>query len=267
VLHALGRQNGHLSPLLRSAWDTGNLRTLDHRRPLQASGTHITLVGHITQYELSRRLHPTDAHNGFANRCLWTCARRSQLLPEGGSLASDDLSAVARELRRTLHWVGTATGQPWRRDAAARDLWNERYRALSQARPGLYGAATTRAEAQVLRLSALYAVLDCSSLIAVPHLEAALAVWDYCFASAACVFGTATGDPTADRIHRALNAAPDGLTREQIRRLFHGHVSSDCIDDALEQLSDLGTVTFNTSPGKGRPVTLWTAVEAENPAP
>jgi hypothetical protein len=267
VLHALGRQNGHLSPLLRGAWDTGNLRTLDRRDPLQATGTHISLIGHITQYELSRRLQPTDAHNGFANRCLWTCARRSQLLPEGGSLASEDLSPIARELRRALHWVGSATAQTWRRDAAARDLWREHYSGLSQARAGLYGAATTRAEAQVLRLSALYAILDCSPVIAVPHLEAALAVWDYCFASAACVFGTATGDPTADRIHRALNASPDGLSREQIRKLFHGHVSSDCIDDALEQLSGMGTVISRTSQGSGRPVTLWAAIEAENPPP
>ncbi|HEY4050082.1 MAG TPA: hypothetical protein VGM27_24740, partial [Acidobacteriaceae bacterium] len=120
VLHALGRQNGHLSPLLRSAWDSGNLRTLDRRHPLQATGTHISLIGHITQYELSRHLHPTDAHNGFANRCLWTFVRRSQFLPEGGSLASEDLAGVARELRRTLNWVNCATGQPWRRDAAAR---------------------------------------------------------------------------------------------------------------------------------------------------
>jgi hypothetical protein len=267
VLHALGRQNGHLSPLLRSAWDSGNLRTLDHRHPLQATGTHISVIGHITQYELSRHLHPAEAQNGFANRCLWTCARRSQLLPEGGNLASEDLAGVARELRRTLHWVGSATAGPWRRDAAARQLWNKHYRSLSQARPGLYGAATTRAEAQVLRLSAIYAALDCSPVIATPHLEAALAVWDYCFFSAGCVFGTSTGDPTADRIHRALNASPDGLTREQIRKLFHGHVSSQCIDDALEQLSDLGTVSVSTSHGKGRPGTLWAAVEAENTVP
>jgi hypothetical protein len=63
------------------------------------------------------------------------------------------------------------------------------------------------------------------------------------------------------------NASPDGLAREQIRKLFHGHVSSECIDDALEQLSHLGTVTVSTSRGKGRPGTLWAAVEAVNQAP
>jgi len=36
----------------------------------------------------------------------------------------------------------------------------------------------SRAEAQVLRLSAIYAVLDSTSIVGLPHLQAALAVWD-----------------------------------------------------------------------------------------
>jgi hypothetical protein len=79
---------------------------------------------------------------------------------------------------------------------------------LSHARPGLYGAATSRAEAQVLRLSAIYAALDCSPIIAPPHLQAALAVWEYCSASAALLFGASTGEPTADRIRQALDDSP-----------------------------------------------------------
>jgi predicted ArsR family transcriptional regulator len=51
------------------------------------------------------------------------------------------------------------------------------------------------------------------------------------------------------------------LTREQIRTLFHGHVSSDRIDAALEQLTSLGLVTKHSSPGRGRPSTLWSAME------
>ena len=95
-------------------------------------------------------------------------------------------------------------------------LWHECYPALSQVRPGLYGAATSRAEAQVLRLSAIYAVLDCSPIMPLPHLQAALAVWDYCSASASLFFGTSTGDHTADRILEAINASGGGLSRKQI---------------------------------------------------
>ena len=259
ILHTLSRAKGHLSPLLRSAWDSGHLRILDGRRPLQATGAHISLIAHITQRELAQHLHPTDAHNGFANRCLWTCVQRSQCLPDGGSLSARELSAVASELRRALDWAGSADIL-FERDNAARELWQDCYAVLSQVHPGLYGGATSRAEAQVLRLSAIYAALDCTSVIGEAHLQAALAVWNYCSASAALLFGTATGDHTADRIKEALDATPDGLSRIQIRALFHGHLSSERVEAALQQLLSIGAIGQQTQPSRGgRRSTLWTA--------
>jgi hypothetical protein len=266
VLHLLGREKSHLSPLLRCAWDSGHLRTLDRHQPLQATGTHISLVGHITRSELAQHLQRTDARNGFVNRCLWTCVRRSQCLPEGSSPNPDDLSALARELRRIVDWVSHTEGKPFGRDQAARDLWNGGYEALSDARPGLYGAATSRAEAQVLRLNAIYAALDCSPVVEPPHLHAALAVWDYCSASAALIFHASTGDAVLDRIHRALDEAQEGLTRKEIRALFHGHVSSERIDMALEALTTQGLVTRHSTSGRGRPATRWSAMEGSEAA-
>jgi hypothetical protein len=256
----LRRNKGHLSPLLRCAWDSGDLRSLDGRHPIQATRTHISLIAHITQRELTENLHPTEAHNGFANRCLWTGVQRSQCLPEGGNLDAHELSAVATELRRALDWVGDAHTIRLSRDDQARTLWHECYPVLSQVRPELYGAATSRAEAQVLRLSAIYAVLDCSASIRLPHLQAALAVWDYCSASASLFFGTSTGDHTADRILEAINASPKGLSRTQMSALFHGHVSGNRIDAALEQLISLGAIDQINQPTGGRPATLWSAI-------
>jgi hypothetical protein len=266
VLHVLGREKSHLSPLLRCAWDSGHLRTLDRHQPMQATGTHISLVGHITRHELVQHLHQADARNGFVNRCLWTCVRRSQCLPEGSSPRPDELSAIARELRRTVDWVSTTENKPFCRDQAARDLWIGGYETLSDARPGLYGAATSRAEAQVLRLSAIYAALDCSPVIELVHLQAALAVWDYCSASAALIFHASTGDAVFDRIRRALDETPEGLTRKEIRALFHGHVSSERIDMALDQLTAQGLATNQTTSGRGRPATRWSGMEDPEPA-
>jgi hypothetical protein len=261
ILHMLKRGNGHLSPLLRCAWDSGHLPTLDMHQHLQATGTHISLIAHITQRELAQNLHRTEAQNGFANRCLWAWVHRSNCLPEGGSLSVNDLSPVARELRRALDWAAATPEILFRRDAAARDLWQDRYPALSHLRPGLRGAATSRAEAQVLRLSAIYAALDSTSVIGLPHLQAALAVWDYCYASASHLFGMSTGDPIADRIREAIEASNDGLSKSQITRLFHGHVESNRIHAALETLVVLGALTKYSEPTGGRPSTLWSAIE------
>ena len=138
----------------------------------------------------------------------------------------------------------------------------DRYPALSQGRPDTYGAATSRAEAQVLRLSALYAALDCSAQVEVSHLRAALAVWDYCQASACRFFDGAPIDPTSRRISEALSAAPGGLTKLQIIGIFCGHVSKERIDLALQQLSTLGIIGSRQPPatGRGRPSTVWTPV-------
>jgi hypothetical protein len=259
ILHTIKRAKGHLSPLLRCAWDNGHLRMLDASGPLRATNTHISLIAHITERELTQNLDPTDAHSGFANRCLWTSVHRSQCLPGGGALRDHELIPITQQLRQALDWAAT-TATVLSRDQAAESLWEECYPELSQARPGLFGAATSRAEAQVLRLSAVYAVLDRSSVITAPHLEAALAVWEYCSATALELFGTSTGDVTADRIKLAIEESKEGLSREQIRCLFHGHVSSDRIESALEQLMCLGVLTHSVQPGRGRPAKVWSTL-------
>jgi hypothetical protein len=257
LLRVLGRETGQLSPLLRCAWDGGDLCAHDGLRLLEATAAHISLVGHVTQSELAHHLSRTESHNGFANRCLWASVRRSKSLPDGGCLAPEQQSALASELRRTLDWVHSQKEILISRTPAARELWNDRYPALSQGREDVYGAATSRAEAQVLRLSAIYAALDCTPLVDVCHLHAALAVWDYCLASTRLLFDTAPIDPTARRISQALDVSPEGLSRFQIRSLFHRHVGKERIDLALEQLMDLGLINSKTRVGRGRPATLW----------
>src|SRR5271168_2684483 len=142
VLHTMGRSRSQLSPLLRCAWDSGTLRMLDRDRLVQASGGHLSLIGHITQRELAESLHRTEAHNGFANRCLWALAQRVQCLPDGGNVDPQQLSAIAASLRRAVEWAQGQTEIPFRRDPAAAELWNDHYSTLSQAESGLRAAAT-----------------------------------------------------------------------------------------------------------------------------
>jgi hypothetical protein len=118
----------------------------------------------------------------------------------------------------------------------------------------------------VLRLSAIYAALDCSAVVRLEHLQAALAVWNYCFASIQFIIGEDAaigGDPIADRIREALKGAgAEGLTRTQIRDLLGRHASADRISQALSQLATRGLATRETVLTGGRPVELWRATEA-----
>ena len=207
TLKVADRDGNTLSAIIRQAWDTGNLRVLTKTRPAKSTGAHISIIGHVTKDELLKYLTTTEAGNGFANRFLWVCVKRSKLLPNGGALHTVDLAPLIRRLNDAVRFGRTA-GE-LRRDEEAGELWEEVYAQLSGDRLGLFGAVTTRAEAITLRLSCLYALLDCSPVVAQRHLIAALAVWRYCEDSARFIFGDAIGDSTADAILQALKAAPE----------------------------------------------------------
>jgi hypothetical protein len=143
----------------------------------------------------------------------------------------------------------------------AEKLWCDVYPKLSAEVPGLLGAVTARAEAQVLRLSLIYALLDSSKVINTPHLYAALEVWRYCFDSCRYIFGSALGDPVADGILRELRKNPKGLTRTEISKLLGHNLDHERISDALESLhKHERAFTRDDKGGKpGRPSERWFA--------
>ncbi len=148
-----------------------------------------------------------------------------------------------------------------KRDADASELWRSEYARLSEGRAGLLGSITSRAEAQVMRLAVIYALLDGRAEIRVEHLRAALALWDYSERSAAYVFGEALGDPVADQILDELKANPDGLTRSQIRDLFKRHQRAERIDLALTSLRDHGLAHERFVSTGGRPARIWSVCD------
>jgi hypothetical protein len=258
-LRVMSRDGNTLSGILRDAWDTGNLRILTKNSPTRATGAHISIVGHITREELLRYLNSIEMANGFANRFLWVCARRSKCLPEGGSFHPEDHPELVRRLGEAIAFARGA-GEV-RRDDDAAAIWRAIYPALSDGRPGLLGSITSRAPAQVVRLSLVYAALDQSEVIRREHLLAALAVWDYCEASARFIFGDSLGNPEADRILKELRRHPEGLTRTSIRNLFSRNRSEAEIEAALVCLAERGLAVYTQEPTEGRPAELWKAIE------
>ena len=222
------------------------------KTPIVASNAHIFLVGHITQAELRRNLDETETANGFANRFLWAYTKRSKYLPEGGNLSESDLNGLVMRLRQAVdHAKNMGELQ---RDEGARALWHRVYARLSDGHAGLLGAVTSRAEAQVMRLACIYALLDCAQEIRRAHRGAALALWQYCEGSARYVFGAATGDKIADEIYRALvEAGADGLTKTNLQNLFGRHQNGGNLTRALNALQELGRVEMVREETEGRP--------------
>jgi hypothetical protein len=258
VLKVMAREGNTLSPTTRQAWDDNRLRTLTKNSPVKATGAHISIIGHITKAELLRHLSDTEAANGFANRFLWLMVRRSKELPFGGDVPQEELKELSKRLDSAIRFGRQSRSIRW--GESAREAWAEVYGPLSEGKAGLFGAVVGRAEAQTLRLAALYAGTDESESIEYEHLAAALALWSYAEESARYIFGDATGDPVADDIAEALRAAGDeGLSRTEIRDLFGRHKGADRINQALGLLQKLGRVHKEDVPTAGRPAERWYA--------
>jgi hypothetical protein len=194
VLRVMNREGNTLSTTLRQAWDSGALRTLTKNSPAKATGAHISLIAHVTVEELLRNFTDIEAGNGFGNRFLWICVRRSKLLPFGGRLEENALDEIAERFKITIHTIGR--GGEFHFSHQAEQAWTQVYEVLSAGRPGLLGALLARSEAQALRLACLYAALDRTLEIGIAHLKAAFAVIEYEERSVEFVFGRRLGAPT-----------------------------------------------------------------------
>jgi len=261
TLRVLAREGNTLSPILREAWDRGDLQSLTKNSPARATGAHISVVGHITHDELLRFLDRTECANGFANRFLWVCVKRSKYLPDGGDLDLSSLNSLISQVRESVDFARGRGRLRW--SEGAHSVWCEVYEALSEGEPGLFGAVVSRAEAQVIRLAPIYALLDRSKAVERVHLEAALALWQYAEDSARYIFGDTLGHPVADRILQALRNEPNGLTRSQISDLFGRHARASEIDSALRFVVEHGLARPTSEESGGRPIERWRVVAKE----
>jgi hypothetical protein len=138
---------------------------------------------------------------------------------------------------------------------------------LSRERRGAAGEATSRAEAQTVRLATLYALLDCSEKIKLAHLDAALEIWRFCEQSAMYIFGNSSGNRVADVIMKALRNQPERLRRTGINFILGHNTYARDISAALNLLSAQGLAVCvrKKKPSAGRPEERWFAKEHWTP--
>jgi hypothetical protein len=255
TLRVMRRDGSTLSTIIRDAWDSGVLRVMT-KTQLQATGAHVSIIGHITVDELRREMDETSLGNGFANRFLLLAVKRSKELPEPEPFAGEKVEHLAQRISRALAFART-TGTV-DRGADAREDWLIAYSELTKDRPGMLGALLNRSEAHAVRLSLLYALLDRSATVRRVHLEAALAVLDYVDASTRFIFANRLGDPIADTLLATVHRR-SRMTRTDVRDLFGRHESSARIDAAIGALEASGRITITEESSGGRPVTVLTA--------
>jgi len=259
LLTIAARQNSIVSQTVRNAWDGKRLQNRTRSGVLVADNYHLGAIGHITADEFRSKLqNSTELANGFINRFLMVWVERTQLLPDGGNVPRAVFERYRSVLQQNL--LSARKRSRMQRSAAAGLLWDSVY--FEQADddpPGNLGGAISRASSQTLRLSLATALADGASMIEVDHVEAAAAMWSYCRATAAHIFGESTGNSDADRLLFELRRqGAAGLDFTAQRDLFSRHAGKAAA--ARDLLERRGLVATFEVPTDGRPGHLSVAI-------
>ena len=258
ALTSMKRVGNNLSMVVRSFWDSGNCAPLTKNFPVIARNVHVSILGHITIQELTSFFDAVQAVNGFGNRFLWIFARRSKLVPLPERMPDTKLAPLQREL-----WNMITLAQ--QREAIymtkrTREMWEAIYPDISAEHPGRVGEIISRAEAQTLRLSLVYALLDGKENIEENHLESASAMWTYARDSALYIFSHWTNtDPLASKIVDALKPRP--LTATELSAALGRNIARAQLEPALQRLQAQQRIEIKKeNKGSSRPTTIISLV-------
>jgi hypothetical protein len=179
------------------------------------------------------------------------------LLPLGGTLRTEDCRDLITRLSARLALAKTRGYIAFTPAAVGR--WQPAYAELSRERAGTLGHVTSRAPAHVRRLAVIYALSDGAEVVDTVHLEASLALWDYCLASAECIFGGLSAR-ACDMYEQLRLAFPSELDRTALHQASGRNARAEEISGALAELAHYGLATSRKEPTDGAPRELWRAV-------
>ena len=250
VLHQSKRDGNTLSGALRDAWDGASIKPAVKTCPVWASDPHISIIGDVTPSELLDLMHKRELTNGFANRFIFFWAEGDKVVPFPKPTPNNVVVALADRVAQVLRFAGAdrhADKDVMRMEflPAAASLYESLY--LDELRDRSSGEHITgllvRRAPMLLRLAMLFALTDQTSVIAVEHINAAMAwvrYWvdsvKYIFQSAVDEAGAAATTVMTQRILTYLTAHGQATRTDLTKDCFGGHVNKATLDKALDEL-------------------------------
>ena len=258
ILSVMKREGSTLSAVVRNAWDNHPLENHTKVESISIPNHHISIISHITRDELTRQMNGQELYNGFANRFLFFWSQRSKSLPFPKEVSPDVFAKHGYLIRDRVNRLKSDKAEGFGLSPSATSKWSEVYNFLSRDRYGLLGAVLSRAEAQVLRMALVYAVLDESRWIDLPHLEAALALWDYAEQSAEVIFNKESDKGSNEAKIRRLLSLSNRVSRTDVSGYLNNNCTSNEIDRVRDFLLKEGTILVSQEKNnKGRPREIW----------
>ncbi len=253
-----GRSKSEISRLLRHSWDGVPLEFRQGRFRIERH--HIGIVAHGTFDQLVQELSMKDASAAFLNRFIIVVARRQPLVVDEGYVPFEIVERSGATLRSNLARSRSFTVME--RTTEAEERWREYYRELASYDPGgLLGILLARSTRQVLRMSLIYACAEASERIELRHIEAAVALWEYCRWSTE-ILASRTPSVVSElekELYAAIAASgTKGLSLSEQHNYFGRNVSAARLRSARNELEIAGkiTSTMERRNDSGRKVTV-----------
>jgi hypothetical protein len=191
----------------------------------------------------------------FVNRFLFVVARRQPSVLDESSVPTRVVVDHGKRLRERLE-LAAAFG-PVERSRSADERWRSRYDELVDDDPGgLLGIVVARAPRHVLRLALVHALVEASPRVERRHMDAALALWSYCRASAALVCAgvpVPSRDLSAELLAGIAAAGRRGLSLTEQLNLFGRNVPAGRLRSAREALEEKSLVVSTKERRDGSP--------------
>lgn len=272
VFAVMERQGNTLRDMLLEAWDGGVLETTTKNNPERATGAHISVIGHSTPERMKKNMTWEEAENGLANRFLYCWSLNKKRLPEGGNITHFERNRLVVALKRAIECGKLTKEMNFTTEAQA--AWGMNgvdnpasfFDRLEKLPPGVPGMILQRGIPQVRRIACIFAILDESQMVEVCHLEAAMAVWDYCAQTVMHIFGEEIGNKMAENILALLREREDeGIKQSEFYDMWGKTKNATEIKPALSVLEKhQKAFSRKAQHTVGRPAVVWFASEFRN---
>lgn len=256
------KRDTRVGTMLRKAWDGSDLRHKTAKEDLKVQNPHVSVIGHAQPKNWGAISGSKDAQGGTYNRFIPIAVTRSKTLPVfGGVDPTEHIREQARRLRGIATWAREVDVVTVSADVA--EVFEAKHRpACESLITGNEELAQMceRAMAYLVRLAALYALLDSRDEISVQDFDAALALVKYSVETVAIVLPLAGGDRITTKIMEALERHEE-LTTSELWDAVGRNVSRREISNALLALPQVQATT-RPSTG-GRPPVVYTLITEE----
>lgn len=262
VLHVAARPGSTIKDIVRAVWDYGSTEKVTAGSKHVVTDVTLSMVCHVTPPELERDFDQVDLMSGYGNRFLYCWSERMRTLKVEKPLTENDWNNFVPDLIDALEFARNEAPEDYQFTDKAWELWGDAVSEWKRAAhpSGMVQALKSRFRPQVKRLAVIFAVSDQCDAIDVPHLKAALAVWDYSVQTVEFCLSDNIGDKDASTLYRAILENSSGLTRKEIvQQVFKGNRSTGQIDRVLNVLVERNLVIEKRIKGKTKPTTYWLA--------